>query len=246
MLFKIVQCWLVGNPVVMMLASVANRYRFPIDEDKVSCWLIIFHVHQMKEHKWCVTRVVLRSDLLRARRRRLWLRKVFFLHNGFRDVIFLFYFISVFSSKNGKKDWTVELRGKVTLGWSSISYFECVFLYVFFSLAIVIFHLVLHHGRSRAQNVWCTLSLFLFIWVSILCTVYFYRLCCDSLQQQREQQSATMATVVQTVTNGTNWATSNERQQIERRLALIHRDIELKRAAIKNLRLSLQQTNVSE
>lgn len=56
-----------------------------------------------------------------------------------------------------------------------------------------------------------------------------------------------MATVVQqTVTNGTNWATSNERQQIERRLALIHRDIELKRAAIKNLRLSLQQTNVSE
>ncbi|XP_059353420.1 uncharacterized protein LOC130685912 [Daphnia carinata] len=73
----------------------------------------------------------------------------------------------------------------------------------------------------------------------------------QSLQQQREQQGATMATVLQqqqqqTVTNGTNWATSNERQQIERRLALIHRDIELKRAAIKNLRLSLQQTNVSD
>jgi hypothetical protein len=57
------------------------------------------------------------------------------------------------------------------------------------------------------------------------------------LQQQQQQQ---------TVTSGTNWATSNERQQIERRLALIHRDIELKRAVIKNLRLSLQQTNVSE
>jgi hypothetical protein len=69
-----------------------------------------------------------------------------------------------------------------------------------------------------------------------------------SLQQQREQQGATMTTVLQqqTVTSGTNWATSNERQQIERRLALIHRDIELKRAVIKNLRLSLQQTNVSE
>lgn len=47
--------------------------------------------------------------------------------------------------------------------------------------------------------------------------------------------------------NGTaSRATSNERQQIERRLALINRDIEMKRAAIKNLRLSLQQTNVSE
>ncbi|KZS21204.1 Uncharacterized protein APZ42_011910 [Daphnia magna] len=73
----------------------------------------------------------------------------------------------------------------------------------------------------------------------------------QSLQQQREQQGATMTTVLQqqqqqTVTSGTNWATSNERQQIERRLALIHRDIELKRAAIKNLRLSLQQTNVSD
>ena len=73
-----------------------------------------------------------------------------------------------------------------------------------------------------------------------------------SLQQQREQQGANMTTVLQqqqqqqTVTSGTNWATSNERQQIERRLALIHRDIELKRSVIKNLRLSLQQTNVSE
>ncbi|XP_046657968.1 uncharacterized protein LOC124352472 isoform X1 [Daphnia pulicaria] len=76
----------------------------------------------------------------------------------------------------------------------------------------------------------------------------------QSLQQQREQQGATMTTVLQqqqqqqptSVTSGTNWATSNERQQIERRLALIHRDIELKRAVIKNLRLSLQQTNVSD
>ena len=81
-----------------------------------------------------------------------------------------------------------------------------------------------------------------------MCFLFWSSSCYRSLQQQREQQGATMATVLQqqTVTNGTNWATSNERQQIERRLALIHRDIELKRAAIKNLRLSLQQTNVSE
>ena len=40
----------------------------------------------------------------------------FFYTMVFEMLFFLFYFSSVFSSKNGKKDWTVELRGKVTLG----------------------------------------------------------------------------------------------------------------------------------
>ena len=74
--------------------------------------------------------------------------------------------------------------------------------------------------------------------------------CCFAVHrlQQRQQQQQGMATMPSNVTGSSvgSRATSNERQQIERRLALINRDIELKRAAIKNIRLSLQQTSVSE
>jgi len=64
-------------------------------------------------------------------------------------------------------------------------------------------------------------------------------------QQQQSNMSSGMAPTT-TINGGVSRATSNERQQIERRLALLNRDIELKRAAIKNIRLSLHQTNVSE
>lgn len=74
----------------------------------------------------------------------------------------------------------------------------------------------------------------------------FSRLQQKQQQLQQANNNSMNALPGATVTNGVSRATSNERQQIERRLAVLNRDIELKRAAIKNIRLSLQQTNVSE
>ena len=70
-----------------------------------------------------------------------------------------------------------------------------------------------------------------------------------SLQQKQQQISSNVNSVQSNAMNGNNIssrATSSERQQVERRLALLNRDIDQKRGAIKNIRLSLQQTNVSE
>jgi len=65
-------------------------------------------------------------------------------------------------------------------------------------------------------------------------------------QQQQQDQSSMMTTVLNHV-NGNNSRTSvNERQQVERRLEMINHDIDTKKAAIKNIRLSLQQTSVSD
>ena len=70
-----------------------------------------------------------------------------------------------------------------------------------------------------------------------------------SLQQKQQQISSNVNSVQSNAMNGNNIssrATSSERQLVERRLALLNRDIDQKRGAIKNIRLSLQQTNVSE
>jgi len=65
-------------------------------------------------------------------------------------------------------------------------------------------------------------------------------------QQEQQQQSSTMSSVLNHV-NGNNSRTSvNERQQVERRLSIINHDIDAKKAAIKNIRLLLQQTSVTD
>jgi flagellar biosynthesis chaperone FliJ len=56
-----------------------------------------------------------------------------------------------------------------------------------------------------------------------------------------------MTTLMQQISNNSRSVTnSNEKQQMERRLSLLNREIEMKKAAIKNIRISLQHTDVSE
>ena len=74
---------------------------------------------------------------------------------------------------------------------------------------------------------------------------------CDSLQQQhqqqeQQQQSSIMSNVLNHVNGNNSRAPVNERQQVERRLSIINHDIDTKKAAIKNIRLLLQQTSVTE
>ena len=201
-------------------------------------------MHEIR--RWCdAWRAVLRSSTSSRRWRPLaYTHRVFYTHPVcspwlstqwlfFSFCIFLLFSKLLFLSR---KNEIRLLRGKVTLGRSSIVSLRIVFLF-----CTIVISISLPATEAAAIGAVHHLTGFLFVG----CFWYIHR----SLQQQREQQGANMTTVLQqqqTVTSGTNWATSNERQQIERRLALIHRDIELKRAIIKNLRLSLQQTNVSE
>ena len=81
-------------------------------------------------------------------------------------------------------------------------------------------------------------------------TVFFF-VSCDSLQQQhqqqeQQQQSSIMSNVLNHVNGNNSRAPVNERQQVERRLSIINHDIDTKKAAIKNIRLLLQQTSVTE
>ena len=82
-----------------------------------------------------------------------------------------------------------------------------------------------------------------------LFVIYFslHLFCCHSLQQQQEQQqSPTMSSVLNHVNGNSSRTSVNERQQVERRLSIINHDIDTKKAAIKNIRLLLQQTSVTE